>query len=190
MTLSVETDSYPCNGCGPCTGIPERFHSFSRLGKRGKLVSGTSSVSVPNPVCNHGYLLLPLLQPSVLRFKSFNPPATIYTADFTITNMTGDRAAHLLRESLSNSGALTSLSTSVSTSSSSMPDGGNNDLVTVTREMSDSNSASSPDPTSVGAVAAMANSASNGGRHVRRPNIQFNFVFVLLPSLFGLALAL
>ncbi|KAL5476377.1 hypothetical protein ACEPAI_3477 [Sanghuangporus weigelae] len=129
----------------------------------------------------------------VIRFKSLEPPETIYTADFSMTNMTGNRTAHLdknLRQSLTNSATLTSSSVSNSVGSPSVPDGGYNDLVTVTKEMSDSNTVSFPEPTSADAVAAMVNSASNGVRHVRRPSMQFNFVFVLFPALFGLALAL
>ncbi|KAL5524900.1 hypothetical protein ACEPAF_8769 [Sanghuangporus sanghuang] len=129
----------------------------------------------------------------VIRFKSLEPPETIYTADFSITNMTGNRTAHLdknLRQSLTNSDALTSSSVSGAAGPPSVPDGGYNDLVTVTKEMSDSNKGFFPEPTSANAVAAMVNSASNGVRHVRRPSMQFNFVFVLFPALFGLALAL
>ncbi|KAL5511004.1 hypothetical protein ACEPAG_3723 [Sanghuangporus baumii] len=129
----------------------------------------------------------------VIRFKSLKPPETIYTADFSMINMTGNRTAHLdknLHQSLTNSAALTVSSSSSSAGSSSVPDVGYNDLVTVTKEMSNSNTVSFPEPTSADAVAAMVNSASNGVRHGRRPSMQFNFVFVLFPALFGLALAL
>ena len=64
------------------------------------------------------------------------------------------------------------------------------DMVTVTMEMRDSNNTPLTSSVTAGPVAAMANSATNGGRHVRRPSMQFNFVFVIFPAIFGLALAL
>ncbi|EJD04804.1 uncharacterized protein FOMMEDRAFT_153926 [Fomitiporia mediterranea MF3/22] len=130
-------------------------------------------------------------------FSSDNPPVKYYTADFTLTDMTGNRTStpgEKLREAPASSSPESA--TSESSSRTSGPGGGNNDLVTVTMEMSDTSAAPFPTVQTTSAagganpVSALTNDASNGGRHVHKPSMRFNFVFVLFPALFGLALAL
>lgn len=145
-----------------------------------------------------------LLRVSFIRFRSTDPPASIYTADFTIEGMTGNRTS-----SHSGSGDeqapttdADAPSSSASPSTSDQPnsnDGGKNDLVTVTMEMTGSMistapSASAAEQTQSGergsTVGAVSNDASRPARHIRKANLRFNLVFVLFPALLGLAMAL
>lgn len=131
----------------------------------------------------------PVRHLSMILFKSSDPPTTIYTANFAITDMDGNRTAYSeakYRHPSSNASA----SATPSSAPTTTPGGGEDDMVTVTMEMPDSSAGASPTTTPAGAVAALTNNASSGGRHVRKSDLKFNFVFVLFPALFGLALSL
>lgn len=127
---------------------------------------------------------------SVLLFKSADPPTTIYTADFTITDMDGNRTAF----SGDHHGLSTNANASTLPAAIAASGGGNNDLVTVTMETTASGATTMPfpEPTSsgIGRVGAIANDASSGRRGLRKANVQFNLVYVFWPALFGLVLAL
>ncbi|THH03331.1 hypothetical protein EW145_g6345 [Phellinidium pouzarii] len=121
---------------------------------------------------------------SVIRFSSADPPTTIYTADFTITAMSGNN-----RTALSSALSIASVLPASGSISSVPPALVDDDLVTVTMETTASSSPTSGS-TNHGAVSAMENGASVGGRHIRKTNMQFSFVYVFFPALFGIALAL
>ncbi|KAI5118369.1 hypothetical protein M0805_008697 [Coniferiporia weirii] len=130
----------------------------------------------------------------VIRFLSATAPKAIYTADFHIS-CNGTASSDKLRQGPPANASTLSVSSSSATGSMSMsglPNGGNNDLVTVTMETTASSSPTLAPSGSMNSDAAttVENDALGRGRHVRRTNTQFNVIFVFFPALFGLALAL